>query len=132
MAVIQEDEEGAPYLPKKSDGIIRAELRNVIESRIFAQASRLARFLRFVVEHYLSGETERLKETVIGIEVYDRPRTATPKSIPLSEPKRAGCGKSCRSTTKRKGDIPASPSRFRPAAMSLKSSFVPNPCRPSL
>ena len=41
--------------------------------------SRLARFLRFVVENHLSGETERLKETVIATEVYDRPPDYDPK-----------------------------------------------------
>jgi hypothetical protein len=73
MATFEQHEENTPHVPKKSDGIVRSELREIVRSRAFAQGSRLARFLRFVVESYLSGETERLKETVIGIEVYDRP-----------------------------------------------------------
>ncbi len=48
------------------------------------------RFLRFIVENYLNGETERLKETIIGIEVYDRPPDYDPKvdSIVRTEARR--------------------------------------------
>ncbi|QHN02819.1 hypothetical protein FTO74_05095 [Granulicella sp. WH15] len=39
---------------------------------MFAQSERLARFLRYTVEHAISGKDEPLKEFVIGTEVYDR------------------------------------------------------------
>src|SRR6202023_2588340 len=39
---------------------------------MFAQSERLARFLRYTVEHAISGTAEPLKEFVIGTEVYDR------------------------------------------------------------
>ena len=64
MAPIEQYEDSPPHIPKRSDGLVRAELREIIESRTFAQGSRLARFLRFVVENYLSGQTEQLKESV--------------------------------------------------------------------
>lgn len=90
MAPIEQHEENPPHIPKKSDGLVRAELREIVESRTFAQGSRLARFLRFVVENYLSGETERLKETVIATEVYDRQPDYDPKvdSIVRTEARR--------------------------------------------
>jgi TolB-like protein len=51
---------------------IRAALERVLASSSFAGTSRLSRFLRFVVERSLAGEAERLKEYVIGVEVFDR------------------------------------------------------------
>ena len=92
MAPIEQHEkEGPPpRVPKKSDEIARAELREIVESRTFSPSRRLARFLRFIVESYLDGETERLKETVIGVEVYDRPPDYDPKvdSIVRTEARR--------------------------------------------
>ena len=90
MATSEQHEENTPHFPKKSDGIVRSELREIVQSQTFAQGSRLTRFLRFVVESYLIGETERLKETIIGIEVYDRSPDYDPKvdSIVRTEARR--------------------------------------------
>lgn len=51
---------------------IREELRRVLASSAFVNAARLSRFLKFVVEQSLAGNGERLKEYVIGVEVFDR------------------------------------------------------------
>lgn len=51
---------------------IREELSRLLESPIFAQSNRLARFLRFTIETTLAGNADVLKEYVIGTEVYDR------------------------------------------------------------
>ena len=59
---------GSPF----SEDLIREELARVLESPIFAQSERLGRFLRFAVEHAISGSEDGLKEYVIGTEVYDR------------------------------------------------------------
>jgi TolB-like protein/tetratricopeptide (TPR) repeat protein len=55
-----------------SEHTIRQELTRILQSPIFAQSDRLGRFLRFTVEHAISGKDEGLKEYVIGTEVYDR------------------------------------------------------------
>ena len=55
-----------------SEDLIRAELARLLESPIFALSDRLGRFLRFAVEHAISGSEDGLKEYVIGTEVYDR------------------------------------------------------------
>ena len=55
-----------------SEDLIRAELARVLESPIFEQSERLGRFLRFAVEHAISGSEDGLKEYIIGTEVYDR------------------------------------------------------------
>jgi TolB-like protein len=55
-----------------SESAIRRELARLLQSAIFAQSDRLVRFLRFTVEHTISGRADELKEYVIGTEVYDR------------------------------------------------------------
>jgi hypothetical protein len=57
---------------KIADETIREELSRMLESPIFVQSDRLARFLRFTVETTLAGQGEALKEYLIGTEVYDR------------------------------------------------------------
>ncbi|MEA3006201.1 MAG: hypothetical protein QOI94_1470, partial [Acidobacteriaceae bacterium] len=51
---------------------VRAELERLLQSPLFLQSDRLARFLRFAIENALAGNAEVLKEYVIGTEVYDR------------------------------------------------------------
>ena len=51
---------------------VRAELERLLQSALFLQSERLGRFLRFAIENALAGNTEGLKEYVIGTEVYDR------------------------------------------------------------
>ena len=58
---------------------VRAELERVLASEAFIHATRLGRFLRFVVERTLAGHGERLKEYVIGVEVFDRDAQYDPR-----------------------------------------------------
>jgi hypothetical protein len=69
---------------------IREELSRILESSIFVQSNRLGRFLRYTVETTLAGDAERLKEYVIGTEVYDRrpPYHPSIDSIVRSEARR--------------------------------------------
>jgi adenylate cyclase len=58
---------------------IRAQLERIVASPQFAASARLSRFLRYVVERTLAGEGERLKEYVIGAEVFDRDASYDPR-----------------------------------------------------
>jgi TolB-like protein/Tfp pilus assembly protein PilF len=73
-----------------SEEAIREELKRLLESAIFAQSDRLARFLRFTVEQVLEGKQDALKEYAIGTEVYDRkpPYHPSRDSIVRSEARR--------------------------------------------
>ena len=51
---------------------IQQQLTHMLQSKVFAQSDKLSRFLRFIVEHVISGNQSCLKEYVIGSEVYDR------------------------------------------------------------
>lgn len=62
---------------------VRAELERVLASRGFRDAGRLAPFLRHLVETALAGETERLKESVLGVEVFQRPADYDPRTDPI-------------------------------------------------
>jgi TolB-like protein len=58
---------------------VRLQLDRLLASAVFANAGRMSRFLRFVVERTLAGEGERLKEYVVGIEVFDRATDYDPR-----------------------------------------------------
>ena len=51
---------------------IRAAADRVLAAESFRRSGRLSRFLRFVVDSALEGRPERLKEYVLGIEVYQK------------------------------------------------------------
>jgi TolB-like protein len=51
---------------------ITAELDRILTSKGFANAGRLSRLLRYVVERTLAGEADQLKEYAVGVEVFDR------------------------------------------------------------
>jgi hypothetical protein len=51
---------------------VRDELARVLSSTEFRTSKRSQEFLRYVVEHVLSGQADVLKERTIGIEVFGR------------------------------------------------------------
>ena len=59
---------------------VRAALDRVLGAVGFANADRLSRFLRYLVEETLSGRADRLKEYVVGVEVFDRPDGYDPRT----------------------------------------------------
>lgn len=54
---------------------VRAQLDRLLGSPLFRHSERLGRFLKFVVEESLAGGTDRLKESVLAIEIFDRETT---------------------------------------------------------
>lgn len=56
-----------------SDEEIRNQTERILASSSFKNSKRHTRFLRYIVEKTLSGESEGIKERSIGIEVFDRP-----------------------------------------------------------
>jgi Tol biopolymer transport system component len=51
---------------------VRQALQEILTSDLFRNAKRQKRFLTFTVEQTLSGKTALLKETLLGVEVFDR------------------------------------------------------------
>ncbi len=69
--------EQAQIGPTKDE--IEAQLASILASRHFRQARSLEKFLTFVVDCSLIGETDRLKEISIGIKVFRRPPDFDPR-----------------------------------------------------
>src|SRR5277367_4306988 len=51
---------------------IRTQLEKILGSRGFIRSDRLRRFLRFTVEHAISGTMDQISEAALGSEVFDR------------------------------------------------------------
>jgi TolB-like protein len=58
---------------------ITAEVDRILVSRGFANAGRLSRLLRYVVDKTIAGEADQLKEYVVGVEVFDRDEKYDPR-----------------------------------------------------
>src|ERR1700688_468669 len=58
---------------------IRAALEKILASPVFANADRISRFLRYTVEETLNGQTDKLKESLLGIDVFGRKPSYDPR-----------------------------------------------------
>ncbi len=70
-------------LPSLSPERVKEHLARILGSEIFRRSERLCRFLQFSVNACLSGETERTKEYVVGVEVFDRGADFDPRIDPV-------------------------------------------------
>jgi serine/threonine-protein kinase len=62
---------------------VRAQLDRILASDGFRDAGRLGGFLRFLVEKALAGESSVLKESVVGVEVFQRAADYDPRTDPI-------------------------------------------------
>lgn len=62
---------------------VRAALERTVSSEAFGKAERPARFLRHLVETTLRGESQYLKESLLGTEVFGRPASWDPRLDPI-------------------------------------------------
>ena len=58
---------------------VRAQLTKILDSKTFVQSERLSRFLRLTVDRTLAGDTDRIKEYTLGLEVFDRAHDFDPR-----------------------------------------------------
>lgn len=68
--------------PEERD-VIENCLERVLASGEFGGSARAQRFLRFCVHSWLDGRSEQIKETTIGLEVFDRQADYDPKVDPI-------------------------------------------------
>src|SRR5437868_6692940 len=61
-------------------GEVLAQLDKILAHPLFQTSERLSGFLRYAVETTLAGRTESLKESVIGIEVFQRGDSFDPQT----------------------------------------------------
>ncbi len=62
---------------------IQVELERIVNSKLFVASPRLVRFLRYCVEQTCDGRSESLKESLIGVHVFDRLPSYDPKVDPI-------------------------------------------------
>ena len=62
---------------------IEDHLQRILASKEFASSARMSRFLRFAVERVMGGQSEQLKEYVLGVEVFDRKPSYDPRVDPI-------------------------------------------------
>src|SRR6202162_1933035 len=67
-----------PQPVRVSEEAVREELTRVLSCHEFRSSKRSQEFLRYVVEHTLSGHADMLKERTIGIEVFGRSTSYEP------------------------------------------------------
>ena len=70
-------------LGKVADDKVAEQLNRILASKAFRQADRLKRFLTFIVEATIAGSGERLKEFVVGVEVFGKDNTFDPRNDPI-------------------------------------------------
>ena len=70
--------DGAP-----GEDAIRDQLQRILAGEGFRRSDRICRFLRYTVEQVLTGHGDEIKESVLAVEVYDRPADYNPKNDPI-------------------------------------------------
>jgi TolB-like protein/Flp pilus assembly protein TadD len=68
---------------KETDEKVRQQLRRILGSKSFRQVDRLQSFLNFIVEEMLGGRGDKLKEFLIGVEVFGKESSFDPRMDPL-------------------------------------------------
>jgi serine/threonine-protein kinase len=66
-----------------SSEAVRTQLAKILKSDGFVRASRMRRFLNFVVEETLAGRSHLLCEYTVGLEVFDRRESFEPGIDPI-------------------------------------------------
>src|SRR6202163_1991125 len=69
--------------PVISDNDVAVQMDRIGRSRWFSRSERLCRFVRFSANHALSHGANRLKEYLVGIQVFDRGPAYDPRIDPI-------------------------------------------------
>lgn len=75
---ITDSDQAASAVASLHPDIVRTQLERLLHSAHFADAPRLTRFLKYIVEESLAGRGDRLKGYAIAIDVFDRPTEFDP------------------------------------------------------
>ncbi len=75
--------QGVQAEPLIARELVEQHLKRILSSALFHRSDRLCRFLQFSVEAALDGSSERMKEYVVGVEVFDRGASFDPRIDPV-------------------------------------------------
>lgn len=62
---------------------IRGQLQRILASGGFREAGRIGPMLQYLVDKTLAGDTDAIKESVLGVEVFQRPADYDPRTDPI-------------------------------------------------
>jgi len=63
--------------------LIRNQVDRIASGRAFANSERMCRFLRYAVDYVLQGNSGRLKEYTVGVDIFDRDPSYDPRVDPI-------------------------------------------------
>jgi TolB-like protein/tetratricopeptide (TPR) repeat protein len=66
-----------------SNESIHSELERIVSSKSFRQVDRLQRFLAFIVEETVAGRGDKLKEYLVGVDVFGKDVNFDPRMDPI-------------------------------------------------
>ena len=66
-----------------TDNDVALQVQRILTSHFFSKSERLCRFVRFATNHALSRNGQRLKEYLVGVEVFDRGPAYDPRIDPI-------------------------------------------------
>ena len=70
----------SPDIYRPDEARVREELSGILASTPFIHSQRMRRLLEFCVENTLDGNRDQLKESIIGIAVFDRGHNFDPRT----------------------------------------------------
>jgi hypothetical protein len=62
---------------------VQQQVEHLLASPLFHSSKRYPSFLRFVVARVLSGQTDQLKERILGVEIFERPANYDTNTDPI-------------------------------------------------
>jgi serine/threonine-protein kinase len=69
----------SPRTPDSRSQAIRATLERLLGTQHFSASSRRGQLLRYLVEHTLAGDADRINEYAIGLDVFQKPTSFDPR-----------------------------------------------------
>jgi TolB-like protein len=69
----------SPRTPDSRSQAIRSTLERLLGTQHFSASSRRGQLLRYLVEHTLKGDADKINEYAIGLEVFQRPTSFDPR-----------------------------------------------------
>ena len=69
----------SPRTPDSRSQAIRATLERLLGTQHFSASSRRGQLLRYLVEHTLKGDADKINEYAIGLDVFQRPTSFDPR-----------------------------------------------------
>jgi hypothetical protein len=64
-------------------GAVQQQVEHLLASPLFHSSKRYPSFVRFVVSRVLDGQSDQLKERILGVEVFDRPADYDTNTDPI-------------------------------------------------